>query len=403
LDIFLARQPIFDRSQKVHAYELLFRASRSNRFPDEDPDAATARLIDYVTTGFNLDRLTGARTAFVNLPRRVLVEELYRVLPGDRVVLELLETVKPDEEVVRACRRLREQGYALALDDFEDSPEHAELIELAAYLKVDFRATRPEECRRLAESYGARLALLAEKVESLEEVREARALGYQYFQGYYFCRPEVLSGREIPPSKLAYLEFFNSVFRTEVDYAHLEDVIRRDLSLAVKLLRIVNATAQGSQRTIRSVKEALIRLGEGPLQKWAALLALSHWASGKPGELILTSLVRGRVCELLAGPLGWPRSAHTLFLVGVLSLLEALLDRPREQILGELALSDEIRAGLERDDSRFGRIRCLVVAYERGDWDRTSQLSAELGLAPGLLPRLYVEALRWATELSTQG
>jgi EAL and modified HD-GYP domain-containing signal transduction protein len=400
MSIFIARQPILDRHHELHAYELLFRTGRDNRFPDVDPDAATSRLISYVTTGFNLGRLTGAATAFVNLTRRVLVEDLYTVLPPDRVVIELLETVEPDAEVIEACHRLRDLGYTLALDDYVDADGFAPLIECASFLKVDFRETDVDERARLAQAYRSQLALLAEKVESEEEVEQATKLGYTYFQGFYFCQPKVVSTSEIPTSKLQYLAFFNEVFSSEIDYDRIETVIRQELSLTFKLMRLINSVAYRGQRTIDSIKEALVRLGENQLQKWATILTLSGLGDDAPRELISTSMVRGRLCELLADHVQAKADAHGLFLVGMLSLLDAILNRPMQDVIGELALSDEVREGIIDDESPLGRVRRLVVAHERGHWEAVAEHAAELGMDLDVLNDLYIEAIGWANEIS---
>ncbi len=400
MSIFIARQPILDRRRKVFAYELLFRTSRENRFPDVDPDAATSRLISYVTTGFNLSRITGTRGAFVNLTRRVLVEGLYTVLPPDRVVIELLENVEPDDEVIAACRGLREQGYALALDDYVDAERFAPLIECASFLKVDFRSTPPEEQARLSREYGSELAMLAEKVETEDEVKQATRAGYRYFQGFYFCRPKVLSTQEIPASKVQYLQFFNEVFREELDYGRLEEVIRSDLSLTFKLMRLVNSVALRGERSVASIRNALIRIGEHPLQKWATILTLCQVSADAPPELIATSLLRGRLCELLGPCIEAKLDGHALFLVGMLSLLGAILQRPMDEVLGELAVSDEVRKGILEDGSALGRVRQLVIAHERGRWDDVAERADQLGLDLGVLNDLYLDAIGWSTQIT---
>ena len=339
MDVFVARQPILDANKAVYAYELLFRSSPENLFPGSDPDAATSRVMIDSASVFGPDSLTAGRKAFVNVTRRVLTEGLYSVLPSDWLVIELLETVEPDQEVVAACRALKEAGYLFALDDFVDGPGYEPLIELADFIKVDFMASPPEERRRLAQRYSSRVHLVAEKVETPDDVRSGLELGYEYFQGFFFCTPEIISRREIPPLKLNYLRFIQEVSRPDLDFDQVERIVKQDVSLTVKLLRFLNSAAFGYGGRVSSVKQALILLGDRQVKKWATMIALGEMAEDKPRELVVTCLVRARLCELLAPVCGFIDHSHDLFLVGLLSLVDAIVGRPIVEVVGEMPLS----------------------------------------------------------------
>lgn len=403
MDLFVARQPILDTNQRVFGYELLFRGGPENVFPDVDPESASARTIGDAVSVFGLDTLAARKKAFLNIARRVLLEELYCVLPQQRVVLELLETVKPEPAVIRACRTLKESGYVLALDDYVDHPDYEPIIELADYVKVDFLATDASTRRELATRYGSRVRLLAEKVETAEDFREGVRLGYEYFQGFYFCKPEMISRRAIPAFKLNYMRLIQEVSRPELDFTRLEEIIKGEVSLSVRLLRLLNSAAFGFRGQVRSVKGALTLLGEQPVRKWATMLAVGEMGEDRPSELIVTCLVRARLCELLASPTGLASHDHDLFLVGLLSLVDALIGRPLPELVEELALSGEIQRGILESDSRLGRVRTLALALEGGDWRRVSSLAAELGVPEDRLPELYEQAVKWQQEIMSSG
>ena len=248
--------------------------------------------------------------------------------------------------------------------------------------------------------YGSRVHLLAEKVETVEEFREGMRLGFEYFQGFYFCTPEMISRKEIPAFKLNYLQLIQEVSRLELDFDRLEEIIKGDVSLSVRLLRMLNSAAFGYKGRVRSVKGALTLLGEATVKKWATMLAIGELGEDKPAELVVTCLVRARVCELLAPLASLAGHAHDLFLVGLLSLVDALVGRPLTELVQEMALSEEIKAGILDDESRLGRVRALVLAHERADWDRVSSLATELGLPESSIAEQHRVALEWHQQVS---
>ncbi len=400
MDVFIARQPILDAEQKVFGYELLYRSGPENFFPGIDADAASSQTIHDSLATFGLDLLAPRKLAFVNVARRVLTEHLYSILPKQRVVLELLETVKPDAEVVEACQELKRSGYLLALDDYVEDAAYAPLIELADFIKVDFLTTSSTKRQDLMTRYGSRLHLLAEKVETAEDFREGLRLGFEYFQGFYFCLPEMISRKKIPAFKLNYLQLIQAVSRPELDFDRLEQIIKGDVSLSVRLLRLLNSAAFGYKGRVRSVKGALTLLGEQPVKKWATMLAIGELGEDKPAELVVTCLVRARMCELLAPSASLAGHAHDLFLVGLLSLVDALVGRPLAELVREMALSEEIQAGILDDESRLGRVRALVLAQEQGDWQQISALATQLGVPETSLPDHYRVALEWHQQVS---
>ena len=403
-DVFIARQPIFDPGLNTVAYELLFRAGWQNWFSEVDAARADACVLESSLSEFGLDTLVGPRKAFLNMGRHTLVQHLWTMLPRERVVIEVLETVDPDPEVVAAARALRGMGYELALDDFVLRADYEPLLALATIVKVDFRQSGPDERAHLARSFLPRgIRLLAEKVETAEEQREARELGYSLFQGYFFCRPEVLARTEVPRFKLNYLRFLQEIHRPELDFDRLEQVFRHEVSLSVKLLRYLNSAAFGWRREVKTIREALVRLGERPMRKWATVVALMGLGEDRPPELVLTGLVRARFCELLGALAGLRGRELDLFLMGMLSVVDGLLGRPLREVLSEVSLAEDAKRALLGARDGLGRLFALVLAHERGDWQEDAALVAELGLAEAPLAAAYAEAVSWAGRVLKPG
>jgi EAL and modified HD-GYP domain-containing signal transduction protein len=399
MKVFVARQPIFDARQRVVAYELLFRSGPENFFPNIDGDVASSRVINDSLMTFGLSSLVGSRKVYINVTRKILCEELYAVLPVRRTVVELLESIEPDAQTISACRDLKRAGYELALDDYVDRPAMDPLVALADVIKVDFLATPAEARRALRDRLTRRRpALLAEKVENAAMFREARDQGYSYFQGYFFQRPEIVSRQEIPTFKLTYLDFLRELQQPELNYDSLERVIRRDVSLSMRLLRYLNSAAFYWRSKVTSLKSALVLLGERPFRKWASLIAIVGIMGDAPAELALTCLARAYFCESLCRATG--RSSLQLdgFLVGMLSAIDALVGRPMHEILQEIAVSREIEEALTHAQTPLGKMRALVLSYESALWDDVSVMARGLSMPELDLPDLYRESLEWAKQ-----
>ncbi|HEY4187746.1 MAG TPA: HDOD domain-containing protein [Polyangia bacterium] len=400
MQVFVARQPIFDTRKRVVAYELLFRAGMENFFPPgTDPDMASAKVIDHAMSAFDFGVLTQGKKAYVNITRRVLCEGLYSMLPPKQTVIELLESVNADEETVAAARAARSAGYEIALDDFVDRPGLAAFVQLAQILKVDFLATPPEERRRLREqTRRQKITLLAEKVESAAEFANAEQLGYTLFQGYFFQRPEIISREDIPPAKLTYIRFLRALQAEQLDYTGLEAIIKQDVSLSVKLLKLLNSAAFGWRSRVTSLKHALVLLGERPFRKWASLIAVVGMTDDRPPELALVSLARARFCERLCPLANLEGGELDAFLVGLLSSLDAMMGRPLDELLAEVGVSPEIVSAVLHQDTPLGKVRALTLAYESGSWTEVSALAAALGIPERELPALANESRAWAAE-----
>lgn len=382
------------------AYELLFRSSLENVFGKNDPNRASLQMMDTTLLGFGLDSLLGDKSGFFNTSREVLVRQQWAVLPPARTVIEVLETVEPDAEVEAACRAARQAGYRVALDDFVFRPEYESLLPFADYIKIDFIVTRGREreevVRRLA---GRGTCMLAEKVETYEEFNIGLAAGYELFQGFFFCRPEMVTGKDVSAAKTNLVRLIQEINRPEIDFDRLEALIKQDVALSVRLLRYLRSAGFGWRHEVTTIGQALRVLGERDARKWASLVALTMIGEDKPPELITTSLVRAQFCEELGADGALPDTKADLFLTGLLSTLEALLDRPLAQTLEQMAISDSIHHALLGGDNTLGNTLALAVAYDRADWDRVGTLAKRIDYRERGVPEAYRRAVEWVTKI----
>lgn len=399
MQTFLARQPIFSADRTVFGYELLYRAGRDNSFSGATLDVAAATTADNLFL-FGIERLTAGRRAFFNCTRDFLVRDFTSILPPDRVVLEILETIEPDEEIADACRRLKKAGYVIALDDFKDSPAWQYLVQMADFIKVDVLNTPPAEQERIAAAYARpNVRLLAEKVETYEHFQRTKSLGYTFFQGYFFSRPEMLSRRAVPAYKLGYLRVLRTVAQPQIDLHEVGEQVKAEASLSYRLLRYLNSAAFPFTKEVHSIPHALSLLGEHGVRRWVSVITVACLGDEKPAELITLPLVRARFCELLARPAGMEASANNLFLLGLLSAMDGILDMHMTDILKEIAVEEPIADALLGQSNDLRDIFDIVRLYERAAWEDLSAAAARHGIPEGKIPDLFVASVDWANAL----
>ena len=395
---FVARQPILTREEKVFGYELLFRNGVDDYFLHTDVEAASRSTLN-TSMLMGLDFLCAGRRAFINCTREVLLKEYVSLLPAAQTVVEVLESVPADDLVIAACQRLKEAGYLIALDDFVGSDGREPLIELADIIKVDLRQVPLEKAARLAKSYGPyRCRMLAEKVETRDEFAAAKSAGFVYFQGYFFRRPETLHTHEIPANQLNYLRMWQAVAKPELDVREVEAVIKREASLCYRLLRYLNSPMFGFGNEIHSIRHALAILGEREVRRWVRLVATLGAGQNKSSELVLSALVRARFCELLSSRIAHVRS--DLFLMGLLSLMDAMLEVPMERILETVPVDHETRGVLLGTQSHLRPLYQLMLAQESGEWQASSELAHRLSFTDSEVAETYWEAVHWAQQVS---
>jgi c-di-GMP-related signal transduction protein len=396
---FVARQPVFNTKMKIYGYELLFRSGLEPYFKCSDPDHATSSVVVDTFLLFGMNKLTGGRRAFVNFTRNLLINDYARVLPSDKVVIEILETVTPDEQVVAACRDLRARGYMLALDDFSLNVRHKPLLGLVDIVKIDFRNTTVPNRQDLMRTYGHRkLTFLAEKVETRSQYDHGRQLGCTLFQGFFFGKPETISSREIPAHQHNYYHLLQAIHQPQPNLAELEDIIKHESAFSYKLLRYLNSAAFSFRMEIRSIRHALALLGLNEVRKWVSVVAITGAAKGKPSELVITSMVRARFAELLAPEAGYKKRAPEFFLMGLLSMMDAILDRPLSDILAEVPVTADIKSALLTNSGPLHSIYEFIKSYEMGDWNEIMPRASALRLSESKVTEAYLEAADWANQ-----
>lgn len=395
-EIFVGRQPIYNRNVEVIGYELLYRGSRDNRAQFLDGDQATGEVILNTFLELGLENITGRYPAFINISRSFLVGDKPLPFSHKRVVLEILEDIEPDAVVIEAMRRLAQSGYIIALDDFVYRPELEPLLALAHIVKFDVLGIAPELLAERVRSLKQRkVRLLAEKVETHEEFERCKQLGFDYFQGYFFCKPNIVHGRSRPVNRLVLMNLLVELQHPDTDIGKLEKLVAQDAALTLRLLRYVNSPCVAIRRKVESLRRALVIIGGNTIKNWITLILFTR-LDDKPRELVVTALVRARMCELLGAARRYD-GLDRFFTVGLLSAMDALMDQPMDEVLAELPLVEEVKAALRTRDGHLGQVLEQVLLYEWGAWDRLCQ-----SLDSATYRQAYLDAVRWAGDsLST--
>ncbi len=402
MTLFVGRQPILNMQQKTYGYELLFRDGVENAFDTSiDADYASLSVIDNTVGQLGMQQITGGRKAFINFTRRLLLDDFGHLLPKEHVVIEILETIEPDAVVVNACRRLKEAGYTLALDDFQYRPEYDPLLEIIDLIKVDLAVSDENERRRMAEIFLPRgIELLAERVETPADFEQTREMGYSYFQGYFFSRPVILTGDKPPESKLARMQLLHVVNGAEFNLDQAAAIIKHDATLSMKLFRYINSAFFSIKHEVSGIRHALTLLGEKNIKKWATLLILSSMVDDKPAELLRQAIVRARFCELLAGSADLAGQDQELFITGIFSLLDTMLEQSMANLLADMPIAGAVKSALLGKPSPYLDFLSLAIAFETGDWSLIADLAQEYKIPEPRLTAFHGQAFQWADKIT---
>lgn len=399
-EIYVARQPIFNINQEVFAYELMYRSGANKFYSSLNGDQASSEVITNSFLLIGLETLTRGKKAFINFTKNLLENDVATLLPNEGIVVEILQDIEPDEKTLNACKKLKELGYLLALDNFIYDKKFLPLVDLVDIIKIDFLNTDEKERRAVVQRLSShQVSFLAEKVETREDFNRALHMGYSYFQGYFFSKPLILTGKDIPSFKLIYLKILQEINKQEIDFDKLEEYIKMDVSLSYKLLKFINSLSFGFRSEIRSIKQALVLLGQKELSKWLSLIALKGIGGNKPDELIITAICRGRFCELVAPRVGLKDRSSDLFLMGMFSLIDAFLDQPLPDILTELPICEDIKHALLGGNSRLRDVFDLIISYEAGDWEQLASKTAKLGLEEIEVKECYLSSLDMSNQI----
>lgn len=406
MEVFVARQPIFTRNEEVFGYELLYRNNLENQFPDINGDKATADVLINGFLNIGFENLAKGKPCFINFTEKLLQLRLPTYFNPNEVVVEILETVEPSFSLLEICKELKDLGYRIALDDFVFNDQNIYFYALMRYvdiIKVDFRSTTVEARKKIEQlARKAKIKLLAEKIETRDEFKQANTFGYEYFQGYFFSEPVVVSTKDVPPYFYSYHQIVRSLSEPEPNVEKISKLIEQDLSLSYKLLKLINSPEYRLTQKIKSIRQAVVLLGFDEINKWMSVLAVRGTTGSNnefSKEMISISLTRAKTCELVAmqNKNFYPFSEY--FIVGLYSLMDALLNMSMERILASLPFHQEICDAILGKENHLGEVLKLIIEIEKGNWQNIKDRCSWLGINEGHVYSNYQEAFNWSREI----
>lgn len=400
MSFFAARQPILDCNRDLYGYELLFRASLKNVFPDVNEEKATSKMIEGLQLDLGLDRISAGKLAFINFTHQSLLDGYPLLLPEEKVAIEVLETAKPDHELYTCLKSLKAKGYKIVLDDFVHQEEWEVFYPLVHIIKVDYLCASQSEIEStvaICKKY-PHIELLAEKVETNEEFETAKSLGFKYFQGYFFARPEVIKSIALTPSQSTLSRLLNEVSKDEPDFQQITKIFELDVTLSFKLLRYTQSPLFRRSKPIENIRQAVILLGQKELERFIILLFAAQFGEGKPSELIKLSMQRAKFCEMLAAATNKIPDHSSAFLAGMLSLIDAMLDADLDEIVSNLPLSPQIKNALLEKEGWLATFLEVCEHFEKANWAAMEKGCVTLGVDYNKLLVEYDEASQWTEE-----
>lgn len=391
-NIMVGRQPILDKNENLFAYELLFRSSKGNKIIDGEK--ATAEVIMNSLESIGLSNLTQNKPAFINFTSKMIKNKISDILSSDSIYIEILETVEVDEEIIKICKELKSQGFKIVLDDFEYKESLIELIKIADIIKIDFLNTtkrvRKETLYLIKSKYNKKVKFLAEKIENHSHLKEAKRFDYDYYQGFYFTKPDIVSGKKVEPFKESYFKIIKELKKKNPDFKKIENYIKQDLSMSYSLLRLVNSAAYGYD--INSIRQGIVLLGIDKLKKWSLLYSFKSLNSSKPDILLITSLIRAYFAESLKKHFDIDED---LFILGMFSLINAYLDRDLKEVLPQISMKNEFKEALISKEGKLGDILSIIEIYEKSKWQDLNDYSLDVKS----VTEEYLEAIENAEEI----
>ncbi len=401
MEVFLARQPIFDADKKTFGYELLFRIGLENMFPEVDGNAATSNLLSNIFFPFDFKEILGKKPGLINFTEKLILDKIPLLLPKDHFIIEVLEDIEPGKEVVSALAQLRDQGFSLALDDFVYHEKFHSMMELCKIIKFDVRATPLDSLAGIVKKIKSdfNLLLLAEKVETYAEFEQAKNMGFDLFQGYFFSRPEVLSTKGISTSQLTKIQLINEISKKEINLKVIAALIKNDAAISFKLLKYINSAYFTRLYPIDTIRDALAFLGTDELKKFVNIVVISVLCSKKPDELVRTSIIRARMCENCSKVLNTRFTGDELFTLGLFSFMDAVLDCKMEGILDHITFSQKMKQALMGNDKEFNIILNIVKSFELGNWKNKIFTALSGKSIESKLPGFYLDSVQKANSL----
>jgi len=400
MSFFAARQPIFDSHRVLFGYELLFRTSLDNFFPDVDEEKATSKMIEGLQLDLGLDRITAGKLAFINFTHQSLLDGYPELLPEEKIVVEILETAKPTKQLYTKLKSLHSKGYILALDDFVHTPVWDLFYPLIKIIKIDYmEASEAQitETIKVTKRF-PHIKLLAEKIETNEEFEKAKSLGFELFQGYFFARPEVIKSIALTPSQSMLSTLLNEITQDEPNFNKITKIFELDVTLSFKLLRYTQSPLFKRRKAIENIKQAVIALGKSELERFIIILFAAQFGEKKPTELIRLSMHRAKFCETLMLATQKSKDQSSAFLAGMLSLIDAMLDADLTDVINSLPLSDAIKTALIQREGSLARCLSICEQFERGNWQEMEASCVAIGVDYHTLLSDYANAMQWSED-----
>jgi EAL and modified HD-GYP domain-containing signal transduction protein len=398
MEFYIARQPIYNKDLQVIAYELLYRSGDKNNLFDleNDPDKATITVVLNTFLNVGIDALTNSLPGYINFTEKTLTSGVVQKLPKDYIGVEILESVKPTEEIISTCSDLHELGYLLILDDFAHNKESEKFIQYSGVIKMDFMSSTDEELKRMVKRYQHKgIKFVAEKVETREDFNKAVEYGYDYFQGYYFSKPSIVKGLGVNPYYASMLKILRMLQEEDCDYQEIASVINYYPTVTYSILRLANSVMYGGAHKIKSVLSALVRIGAKELKSWIMYIIAHGTNKNKPDELIKQSMIRARVAEGLCASQNLSTNVYTFSLMGLLSLMDVIMDTTMEELMSHIEIYEDVRKALTNPgEDMYSAAIQMIKAYEVGDFDGAEKYGNIIGVSLSLYQELYLEAIK---------
>ena len=397
---YVARQPIFNTDQSVYGYELLYRGFSKNNTEKVDGDTATSEVLINSFSTIGIESITQKKRAFINFTKKLLVKEVPTIFDKEIIIVEVLENIEINQQMIAICKKLKDKGYIIALDDFIFDESYLPLLKIADIIKVDFLySTQPqrEKIESIAREHA--VTLLAEKIETREEFERAKELGYSYFQGFFFKKPEIFEGDEIPVYPNNYFMALNELNKKELDFNKVADIIRNDMSLSYKLLKLINSAAFGMRTEVESIKQALVILGIAEMKKWLNLIVLKKIAKNEPKEIMRTALIRAKTAEEIGEEIVTNVNPSELFMVGLFSMLDTLMHQDKKILMEDLPISQRIKDAILGKEGIYRDILQLIISYEEGRWNMVDIFCKKLELDKEKISTSFISSIEWGEKV----
>lgn len=404
---YVARQAIYDTQKRVFAYELLFRDGVSNCFPDISLDEATSSVLADSHLSVGVENICFNKLSFINFHQDTIIHRFPSTLDPLTVVIEIVESVDLSPEFINACEHIKQQGYKIALDDYDFSDKWETMLPLAKYVKIEAELIdldKPEIAKHIQDLQAQGKILIAEKVETLQEYETFKKAGFEYFQGYFLSKPEMVKHKSIQVSTSSILELVAASSSKDFDFQRINEVFEKDLGLTYKLMRFINNPLFNKRQTINSLHHAIRFLGEVELKKFIALLAIANLRGNKPVDLILSSLVRAHFCKLMANAMALKENPPSSYILGLFSHMDALMDMPMQEVMKNLPFSDDVKTALceNHTNTKLALQLRICIAFERADWAVIYEMSEKAEIPEAELFQMYYDSVQWANTMQAQ-